>query len=213
MRRRALRLPDKDKSLQGERSRGEGSVFKIAWGDAEASMLNLRWIAILLVLGSSAYLSAQANQADPLTDAQQQAIAEAGIDPAARIDLYNKYINERADTIKRLIPRSESARDQRIDNELQAFSALIDELASNLDEYGGRKADLRKALKPLNESIARWQAILHQLPNDPVFEISRNDASDAVNDLAAQTKQLSADQDTYFKEHKDAKGQQREEPQ
>lgn len=175
-------------------------------------MLNLRWLVVLLVLCSTRLLSAQANQADPLTDAQQQAIAEAGIDPAARIDLYTKYINDRADTIKRLIPRSESARDQRIDNELQAFSSLIDELASNLDEYGGRKADLRKALKPLNESIAHWQSILHGLPNDPVFEISRNDAADAVSDLASQTKQLTSDQDTYFKEHKNAKGQQRAVP-
>ncbi len=175
-------------------------------------MLSLRWIAVLLVLFSAPLLSAQANHADPLTDVQQQAIAEAGIDPAARIDLYTKYINDRADTIKRLIPRTESARDQRIDNELQAFSSLVDELASNLDEYGERKADLRKALKPLNESIARWQLILHDLPNDPVFEISRNDAADAVGDLASQTKQLSTDQDTYFKEHKDAQGQQRAVP-
>lgn len=177
-------------------------------------MLNLRVFAAVLLASSIALpLLAQRNQPETLTDAQQQAIAEAGIDPAARIDLYTKYINERADTIQRLIPRSEAARDRRIDNELQAFSSLLDELASNLDEYGSRKADLRKALKPLNESIARWQSLLHDLPNDPVFEISRNDANDAVKDLAAEAKQLTADQEEYFKEHKDAKGQQREEPQ
>jgi hypothetical protein len=176
-------------------------------------MLKLRWIAVLLVLSMTPVLSAQRNQNETLTDAQQQAIAEAGIDPAARIDLYTKYINERADTIKRLIPRTEAARDRRIDSELQAFSSLVDELASNLDEYGERKADLRKALKPLNDSIARWQSLLHDLPNDPVFEVARNDASDAVNDLAPEAKQLTTDQEAYFKEHKDAKGQQREEPQ
>lgn len=176
-------------------------------------MLKLRWVAVFLVFSLVPRLSAQRDQPEPLTDAQQQAIAEAGIDPAARIELYVKYINERADTIRRLIPRSEAGRDRRIDNELQAFSSLIDELASNLDEYGGRKADLRKALKPLNDSIARWQSVLHDLPADPVFEISRNDATDATNDLAAQAKQLTADQEKYFQEHKDAKGQQREEPQ
>lgn len=174
--------------------------------------LNVRPVAILLVLGIPPLVYAQSDQPAPLTDAQQQAIAEAGIDPAARIEFYTKYINDRADTIRRLIPRSESARDRRIDSELQAFSSLVDELASNLDEYGGRKADLRKALKPLNESIAHWQTLLHDLPNDPVFEISRSDASDAVSDLAAQTKQLTSDQEAYFKAHKDAKGQQREEP-
>lgn len=172
-----------------------------------------RMTPLVLACLFAAPLLAQRDQPEILTDAQQQAIAEAGIDPAARIDLYTKYINERADTIKRLTPRSEAARDRRIDSELQAFAALVDELASNLDEYGGRKADLRKALKPLNDSIARWQSILHDLPNDPVFEISRNDASDATSDLAAQARQLTADQEQYFKEHKDAKGQEREEPQ
>lgn len=176
-------------------------------------MVNLRVIAAVLLAGTVACpLLAQRSQPEALTEAQQEAIAEAGIDPAARIGLYTKYINERADTIKRLIPRSEAARDRRIDSELQTYSSLVDELASNLDEYGGRKADLRKALKPLNESIARWQSILHDLPNDPVFEVSRNDAADATSDLAEQAKQITSDQETYFKEHKDAKGQEREEP-
>lgn len=177
-------------------------------------MLNLRFsAALLLVLSTTPGLFAQRNAPETLTDAQQQAIAEAGIDPPARIELYVKYISERADTIKRLIPRSEAARDRRIDSELQALSSLVDELASNLDEYGGRKADLRKALKPLNEGIAHWQSILHSLPNDPMFEISRNDATDAVSDLASQSKQLTADQEAYFKAHKDAAGQERAEPQ
>lgn len=178
-------------------------------------MPNLRLFPALLVFCCwplAPALHAQRNQPDPLTDAQQQAIAEAGIDPAGRIELYVKYLNERADNIKSLIPRHESGRGRRMDSELQAFSSLIDELASNLDEYGGRMADLRKALKPLNESIARWQTLLHSLPSDPMYQISRDDAADALSDLATQAKQLTATQLQYFKEHKDAKGQQREEP-
>lgn len=177
-------------------------------------MLNLRLLAVaLLVLLTAPPLRAQRSQPETLTETQQEAIAETGIDPPARIKLYTKYLDERADTIKRLIPRSEAARGRRIDSELQSFSNLIDELASNLDEYGERKADLRTALKPLNESIVRWRGVLHDLPNDPAYEISRNDASGAVSDLASQTRQLTSDQDAYFKEHKDDKGQQRAEPQ
>lgn len=174
----------------------------------------LRWFAALLLLSlcSAPALLAQHSQPDPLTDAQQQAIAEAGIDPAARIDLYTKYLNERADRIKRLIPRPEAGRGRRIDSELQAFSELVDELSSNLDEYGERKADLRKALKPLNESIAHWQEILKGLPSDPAYEISQADAKDSVNDLADQMKQLTTNQTNYFKTHPKAKGQEREEP-
>ena len=176
----------------------------------------LRWFPALLVSSfctSVPTLHAQHNQSEPLTDAQQQAIAEAGIDPAARVDLYTKYVNERADTIKRLIPRPEAGRGRRIESELQAFSELVDELSSNLDEYGERKADLRKALKPLNDSIARWQGILKELPSDPVYEVSQADANDSVKDLADQMKQLTTNQDDYFKAHPTAKGQEREEPQ
>lgn len=176
-------------------------------------MPNLRWLtAILLLCCTASLLRAQRNQREPLTEVQQEAIAEAGIDPAARVALYVKYINEHADVIKRLIPRTESARDRRLDAELQDLASIIDELSSNLDEYGDRKADLRKALKPLNESIPQWQTLLHDLPNSPVFEVSRDDATDSVNDLADQAKKLTADQTEYFKEHPKAKDQDREEP-
>lgn len=177
-------------------------------------MPNLRLPAalLLLLLSSASLLRAQRNGRDPLTDAQQEAIAEAGIDPALRIELYVKYINEHADRIQRLVPRSESARDRAIDGELDDFASLVDELSSNLDEYGDRKADLRKALKPLNESIQRWQSLLHDLPNSPVYSIARDSARDSVNDLADQAKTLTADQIQYFKEHPKDKDQQRAEP-
>lgn len=174
-------------------------------------MPNPRFLSACLALcfcGVVPVLYAQGNQPDPLTDAQQQAIAAAGIYPAKRIELYVKYLNDRADTIKSLIPRREAARDRRMDDELQAFSSLVDELASNLDQYGGRKADLRPALKRLNKAIPRWQALLHSLPGDPAYQISRDLAAGSVSDLADQAKALTAAQFQYFKTHKKAKGQQ-----
>ncbi|MGB6746139.1 MAG: hypothetical protein WBE38_20990 [Terracidiphilus sp.] len=169
--------------------------------------------ATLLALLIAAPLTAQRAKPEPLTDAQQEQIAEAGIDPVARVDLYVKFLNERADTIKGLIPRAHtSARSSRIDDELQNFAALLDELGDNLDIYSDRKADIRKSLKPLNESIERWQALLKGLPTEPGFEISLRDATESSNDLAGQAKQLTADQTAYFDLHKDEKGQDRYEP-
>ena len=169
--------------------------------------------AILLSLLVAAPLSAQRAKPEPLTDVQQEQIAEAGIDPVARVDLYVKFLNERADTIKGLLPRAHtSARSSRIDDELQNFTALLDELGDNLDIYSDRKADIRKSLKPLNESVERWQALLKGLPTEPGFEISLHDAIESSNDLAGQAKQLTADQTAYFDLHKDEKGQDRYEP-
>jgi len=167
----------------------------------------------LFCLLLSAPLAAQQQKREPLTEKQQDQIEEAGIDPVARVDLYVKFLNESSDTIKGLIPRAKStARIRRIDDELLDFAALMDELGDNLDVYSGRKADLRKSLKGLSESIQRWQGVLRDLPSEPGFELSLKEAIDSVNDLADQTKEITADQEAYFKAHPDEKGQDRAEP-
>lgn len=176
-------------------------------------MLTLRLLAaVSACVTMAAPMCAQKRTHETLTEAQQEQIAEAGINPDARIGLYAKFLNEHAQTIKGLIPRHEAGRGRRLDTELQDFASLVDELASNLDEYGDRKADLRKSLKSLNESIPRWQGILKDLPNDSAFQVARDEANEAVSDLADQTKTMTAEQEEYFKTHKNAKGQQREEP-
>lgn len=168
---------------------------------------------LLASLLMAAPLAAQRQVRDTLTPAQADKIAEAGIDPPLRVELYTKYLNEHADAIAALAKRAPSpARSQQMSNDLEDFANLMDELGSNLDMYSDRKADIRKALKPLNESIQKWQAMLHKLPADPGFDLSRTDAADSSSDLADQTKQLIQDQDAYFKEHKDQAGQQRAEP-
>jgi hypothetical protein len=166
----------------------------------------------LLSVSLAASVHAQKDRREPLTPKQQDQIAEAGIDPDARLDLYIKFANEHAQTIEAVSKRTEKARGKRLDSELQNFTAIVDELASNLDEYAGRKADIRKALKSLNESVAHWQEILKGVPKDPVTDIALQDATDSISDLSQDAKTYSSDQDAYFKEHKDAKGQEREEP-
>jgi hypothetical protein len=168
---------------------------------------------ILLSLLLAAPLCGQKVKREPLNETQQEQIAEAGIDPVARVDLYVKFLNARADVIKGLTPRGHSnARSYRLDNELQDLAALMDELGSNLDLYSDRKADIRKSLKGLSEGVQRWQAILNGLPSEPGFELSRRDALESSKDLSEQAKQLTSDQTAYFDLHKDEKGQDREEP-
>ncbi|MFZ0338428.1 MAG: hypothetical protein WAL45_10380 [Terracidiphilus sp.] len=158
-------------------------------------------------------LAAQKQKREPLTEKQQDQIEEAGIDPVARVDLYVKFLNDYCDTVKGLIPRAKSsARSRRIDDELQDFSALMDELGDNLDMFSQRKADLRKSLKDLRESVQRWQTTLHDLPSEPGFELSLKEAIDSANDLSDQAKEITVDQEAYFKAHPDEKGQDRYEP-
>jgi hypothetical protein len=167
----------------------------------------------LFCLLLSAPLAAQQQKREPLTEKQQDEIEEAGIDPVARVDLYVKFLNDYSDTIKGLIPRAKSAaRSRRIDDELEDFSALMDELGDNLDVLSQRKADLRKSLKGLRDSIQHWQGVLRDLPSEPGFELALKEAIDSTNDLADQAREITTDQEDYFKAHPDEKGQDRAEP-
>ena len=169
--------------------------------------------AVLVCLLFAAPLPAQTNKRAPLTEAEIEQIREAGDLPVDRVNLYTKFLNEHADTIKSLTARKKNdARALHLDNELQDFTALMDELGSNLDTYSDRHADIRKALKPLSESTDRWLGILRALIGEPSFDLARKEAIESGEDLADQAKRLLTEQTEYFKEHKDEADQERAEP-
>lgn len=155
----------------------------------------------------------QKQEREPLTNAQVEKIREAGIDPAGRVKLYTKFLNEHVDSIKALTARARSAaRVLRMDSELQDLTALMDELGANLDQYSERKADLRKALKPLAEATQNWLGVLRAIPSEPGFELSRKESIESGQDLAEEASRLLEEQTAYFKIHKDERGQDRAEP-
>jgi len=169
--------------------------------------------AVLLCLFAAAPLRAQKEKREPLTEVQIDQIAEAGIDPNARVALYTKFLTEHADVIKGLTNRSKSdARARRLDQELQDLTALMDELGTNLDLYTDRHADIRKSLKPLTEATPRWQGILRTLAGEPGFDLSRKEAIESCEELADQATRLVKEQTEYFKQHPDEAGQDRAEP-
>jgi hypothetical protein len=173
------------------------------------SLLLLLCVLPLLIASAEA----QKEQRQPLTEPQIELIREAGVDPDERVKLYTKFLQERVDSIKGLIPRIHSgARSKRMDDELQDLTALMDELGSNLDQYAERKADLRKSLKSLSESTPHWLDVLRDLPSEPGFDLSRKEAIDSGKDLADQIAQMLKEQTDYFNLHKDEKGQERAEP-
>jgi hypothetical protein len=167
--------------------------------------------APLLSLPSPA--AAQKDKPEPLTEAQIDEIREAGIVPNERVSLYTRYTSEHADTINGLTNRGKSlARAKRIDEELQALTALMDEFGSNLDVFSDRHADIRKSLKPLTEATERWLGILRALPGEPSFDLARKEAIESDEDLADQAKRLLNEQTEYFNLHKDEQNQDRAEP-
>jgi len=158
-------------------------------------------------------LHAQKEKRDPLTSAQVEKIREAGIDPAERVKIYTKIVDEHVVTIKGLTNRSKStARSHRLDEELQDLTALMDELGSNLDVYADRHADLRVSLKPLTEATPGWLTAIKALPGESGFDLARKEAIESGQDLADQAERLLREQTEYFNLHKDERGQERAEP-
>ena len=167
----------------------------------------------LLCLFPATRLLAQKNRPEPLTEAQQDQIAEAGVYPNERVKLYITYTDEHADAIKSLAGRNKSAaRAKRLDEELQDLTALMDEFGSNLDVFSERHADIRKSLKLLTEATDRWLGILRALPGEPGFDLARKEAIESGEDLADQAKRLLTEQTEYFNLHKDEQNQDRAEP-
>jgi chromosome segregation ATPase len=168
---------------------------------------------ILLCLLVAAPLFSQKQKREPLTEAQMEKIAEAGIDPNARIVLYTQYLNEHADAIKALTDRKVSdARASRLNDALLDLTTLMDELGENLDQYADRKADMRKSLQALTEATPRWQSILRALAGEPGFSLARKEAIESGEDLAEQAKRQLQEQADYFRQHPDEAGQDRAEP-
>ena len=168
---------------------------------------------ILIFLTVAGRTPAQKEQRQPLTEAQIEKIREAGVYPDQRIELYTKFMDEHAETIKGLTNRRQSvARGKRIDDELLDLTALMDELGANLDQYSERKADLRPSLKKLNEAAPHWLQILRTLAGEPYFDEARKEAIEAGEELAGDAKRILEEQTAYFETHKDEKGQERAEP-
>ena len=169
--------------------------------------------AIFLCLLFAAPLGAQKEKREPLTEAQVEKIAEAGIDPNQRVTLYTQYLNEHADAIKALTNRAKSdARSSRLNDALEDLTTLMDELGDNLDVFSDRKADIRKSLQALADAAPRWQGILRALAGEPGFDLSRKEAIEAGEELSDQAKRLLQEQVDYFKQHPDEIGQDRAEP-
>jgi hypothetical protein len=161
----------------------------------------------------AAHLAAQKQKREPLSEAQIEQIREAGTDPDGRVSLYTKFLNERADVLKGLTGRAKSAaRSRRLDDELQDFTALMDEFGANLDVYADRRADILKSLKPLPAATQRWLGILRALPAEPGFDLAQKEAIESGQDLADQATRLLHEQTDYFNLHKEEKGQDRAEP-
>lgn len=167
-------------------------------------------LLFLMLAIMCAPLFAQHARTAELTPAEVEQVRESAVFPVERVNLYTKFLEERAQKIRSWTGRPKSAqRVLKLDDALQDLTALLDEMGSNLDQYAERHSDIRKALKPLNEAMPRWLTILRALPGESGFDLSRKEAIESGEELSDQASRLMKEQEEYFATHKDEKDQER----
>jgi len=147
---------------------------------------------------------------DPLSQKEIEELRDTNRLPNERVMAFIKFMDERTESIRKLTtgPRR-PGREQDIHDTLEQFTAIADNLEDNLNEYGPRHRDIRKALPKLLRAIDRWSSVIKSPPDDDAYNISRKLALESIRDLREDTEHLIEDQKTWFATHppqKDAEG-------
>jgi len=124
---------------------------------------------LLLVLLLSVAVSAR--RRDPLTEAEADQLREVAMDPYKRLKLLVKFTEARLVAIDqvRVDPKLAKDRGKQIHDLLEDFTALLDEINDNLDQYQGRplskddRKDFKKGLKEVIEADERFDLKLRTL--------------------------------------------------
>ena len=155
----------------------------------------------LVLLALAAPLHAQPRDS-ALTQAEIDQVREYRYYPADCVLLFVKFLDLRTQQMHDLYahPRR-PGREQDTHDLIQQFTSIADELSDNLDDYGPRHIDLRKALPKILTGIDRWTADINALPEDDAYTVARRLALESLRDLREDTTQLAADQAAWFKIH------------
>jgi hypothetical protein len=154
---------------------------------------------VLLVLALP--LRAQTDD-NVLAEAEVDQLRDSAYVPNDRVLVFIKLLDTRNKAIQDLFahPRR-PGREQDTHDLMQQFTAIADELNDNLDDYGPRHRDIRKALPKLLDATERWSSNLKATPDDEAYNISRKLALEAIRDIREEATRLIEDQKAWFAAH------------
>jgi hypothetical protein len=168
-------------------------------------------LAVCFVLSLAPYLCAQRQQ-DALSEAEIEQLRDTNRLPNDRVLVFVKLLDARTDKIHDLTTKPRRpGREQDIHDMMEQFVSVADNLEDNLNEYGPRHRDVRKALPKLLRAIDRWSSTIKSPPDDESYNVSRKLCLEAIRDLREDTEHLIEDQRVWFAAHppqKDAEGNQ-----
>ena len=158
---------------------------------------------LLTLLFLLSFLPLRAQRAESsLSYAEVEQLRSSAIVPSDRVLVFVDFLNMRTKKIDTLLARPRRpGREQDIHDLMEQFTDIADGLADNLDDYGKRHRDIRKALPKLLSATERWATALKSPAEDPTYSISRKLALETVSDLREETTRLIEDQRAWFVAH------------
>jgi hypothetical protein len=156
---------------------------------------------ILLLLVASLPLFAQRTDS-ALSEGEIEQLREAAYVPNDRVLVFIKLLDVRNKAIQELFahPRK-PGREQDTHDFLEQFTSIADELNDNLDDYGPRHSDIRKALPKLLDATERWASNIKTPPDNPAYDLSRKLALESIRDIREEVTHLIEEQKAWFLAH------------
>ena len=169
---------------------------------------NLFCMSLLLCLALPAFAQ---HRSDPLTPAEIDQLRDAAMEAEPRMKLYVAFARARLVKLEQM--RSDpkiTDRARQTHALLEEFLTIYNELNDNLDNFEGRKADLRKALKVVIEGDNEFQAKLRAIKGDPrsskeeanEYEFVLSSAIETVDSAVDDHRKMLTEQEELWKHRK-----------
>jgi len=177
--------------------------------------MKLRSVLSLVFVICLALAPARAQRrSDPLTADEIDLLRDSAVEPEPRMKLYVQFARARLVKLEqmRADPKVKD-RSAQTHQMLEDFLSVYNELNDNLDNFEGRRADLRKAMRFVVEGDTEFQAKLRALKDDinatkedvGQYQFILSDALETVDNSVTDHRKLQAEQEELWKRRKKGK--------
>ena len=172
------------------------------------------FFAVILIAWLTVAPARGQRRSDPLTQEEIDLLRDAAVEPEPRMKLYVQFARARLVKLEEMRNDPKTMhRPSQTHRMLEDFLAVYNELNDNLDNFEGRRVDLRKAMKVVVEADTEFQAKLRALKGDPrssqaetsEYQFILSDALETLDNSTVDHRKLQADEEEMWKHKKKGK--------
>lgn len=162
---------------------------------------------VLCILSACLPLQAHPQQRESaLSDGEIEKLRDSAYYPPERVLAFITFLDQRTREIDRLnTGKRKPGREEDIHDQMEQFTSIADDLDDNLEDYGKRHADIRKALPKLLSATERWGTALKSPSDHEAYTVSRKLALETLHDVHESAVNLIEEQKAWFLAHPPSK--------